>query len=143
MDQVVGLFPIPLMRVPGLLGSPLVRELVAHFSARALQANSGSQGLSHSELLRPADSPLFGETASLVAPKLAEFSVLLFGERLNWAIKEMWVNVLQTGGATKIAQPRQQLYFWRDLFDREPSCGADRVRQIAGWQRFRFSERER
>jgi uncharacterized protein (TIGR02466 family) len=34
----------------------------------------------------------------LITPKLAEFGALLFGERLAWSLKEMWVNVLDTGG---------------------------------------------
>ncbi len=49
-------------------------------------------------MLQPADSPLFVEAASLITPKLVEFGALMFGERLGWSIKEMWVNVLDSGG---------------------------------------------
>jgi uncharacterized protein (TIGR02466 family) len=49
-------------------------------------------------MLRPGDSPLLGEVATLVAPKLVEFGVHLFGERMKWLLKEMWVNVLDSGG---------------------------------------------
>ena len=49
-------------------------------------------------MLRPSDSPLLVEAAALVTPLLAEFGALLFGERLGWSLKEMWVNVLDTGG---------------------------------------------
>ena len=98
MSEVIGLFPTPFMRVPGALGDPLVALLVDHFSGRAVQGNTSSDHLSHTEMLRPGDSPLFVEAAALIKPKLADFGVLMFGERLGWSLKEMWVNVLDTGG---------------------------------------------
>jgi hypothetical protein len=98
MQEVIGLFPTPLMRVPGALGRDLVTGLVAHFSAMAGQANNSSPNLSHTAMLRPGDSPLLVEAAALITPQLAEFGALLFGERMGWSLKEMWVNVSDTGG---------------------------------------------
>jgi uncharacterized protein (TIGR02466 family) len=98
MSQVIGLFPTPFMRVEALLGSGLVSALVDHFGAAATLANARSGLLAHTEILSPADSPHFIEAGRLIVPKLAEFGLLMFGERLNWSIKEMWVNVLQAGG---------------------------------------------
>jgi uncharacterized protein (TIGR02466 family) len=49
-------------------------------------------------MLRPSDSELLIEAAALITPKLSEFGALLFGERMGWSIKEMWVNVLDQGG---------------------------------------------
>src|SRR5450432_489903 len=98
MDEVFGIFPTPFMRAPGTLGEPLVARLVEHFTARATRDNNSSANLSHTEMLRPSDSPLLVEAAALIAPKLVEFGVHLFGERLRWLPKEMWVNVLDTGG---------------------------------------------
>lgn len=98
MDQVFGIFPTPFMRAPGTLGAPLVARLIEHFTAQATRDNNSSTNLSHTEMLRPNDSPLLAEVAALTAPKLVEFGVHLFGERLRWALKEMWVNVLDTGG---------------------------------------------
>ena len=49
-------------------------------------------------MLRPSDSPLLLEAASRLTLLLAEFGAVLFGERLGWSLKEMWVNVLDTGG---------------------------------------------
>jgi uncharacterized protein (TIGR02466 family) len=97
-DEVIGLFPVPLLRVPGALPAPLVNALVDHFSTQALQANNSSDALSHTRMLQPADSPLLVQAAGLVTPKIVDFGRLLFGEALGWAIKEMWVNVLDTGG---------------------------------------------
>lgn len=96
--EVFGLFPTPFMRVPAALSPDLVRGLVEHFSAQADRDNSSSPNLSHTAMLTPADSPLLVNTAQLITPQLAEFGALLFGERLGWSIKEMWVNVLDAGG---------------------------------------------
>ncbi len=97
-DEVLGLFPIPLLRARSALPRTLVEGLVAHFAERAVQDNNSSPNLSHTRMLQPSDSPLLVEAASLVTPRLSEFGALMFGERLPWAIKEMWVNVLDAGG---------------------------------------------
>ncbi len=98
MDEVIGLFPTPFMRVPATLPPELVSRLVEHFSSLALRDNNTSANLSHTEMLRPGDSPYLVEAAALITPKLSEFGALLFGERMGWSIKEMWVNVLDNGG---------------------------------------------
>lgn len=98
MEEVIGLFSTPFMRVPGALGQPLTRALVDHFSGQAVCRNNSSDNLSHTELLRPGDSPLFVEAAAVITPRLAAFGALLFGETIGWSLKEMWVNVLDTGG---------------------------------------------
>src|SRR5215204_3866438 len=98
MQEVVGLFPTPFMRVPGALRSDLVSGLAAHFGPLAGQANNSSSNLVHTSMLKPSDSPLLVDTAALITPLLADFGTLMFGERLGWSLKEMWVNVLNTGG---------------------------------------------
>jgi hypothetical protein len=98
MDEVFGLFPTPVLRAAGTLGARLVDGLVQHFGATALRANPASRDLSHTEMLRPEDSPLLVEAAVLITPKIVDMGALLFGERLEWSIKEMWVNLLDTGG---------------------------------------------
>jgi hypothetical protein len=98
MDEIIGLFPTPFMRAPAVLEHRLVTGLVEHFSSLASRDNNSSSKLSHTEMLRPGDSPLLVETAARVTPKLVDFGALLFGERIGWSVKEMWVNVLDTGG---------------------------------------------
>jgi hypothetical protein len=98
MHEVIPLFPTPFMRVPGVLDGVLVQGLVEHFGAQADRANNASPNLSHTAMLRPGDSPLLLDVAAAVTPQLAEFGLLLFGQRLGWSLKEMWVNVLDTGG---------------------------------------------
>ncbi len=98
MPEVIGLFPTPFLRVPGALGRDLVAGLVGHFTAAAARPNSSSANLSHTTMLRPGDSPLLVEAAARITPLLGDFGTLLLGERLGWSLKEMWVNVLDTGG---------------------------------------------
>ena len=98
MDEVIALFPTPFMRAPSILGAALVKGLIEHFAARATTDNNTSPRLTHTEMLKPGDSPLFVEAAQLITPKLIDFGMQMFGERIGWSLKEMWVNVLDTGG---------------------------------------------
>ena len=98
MDEVLALFPTPFLRARGVLDPALARGLVEHFSAQAQRDNSSSPSLTHTAMLKPGDSPLLVEAAARITPKLAEFGALLFGEALGWGLKEMWVNLLDTGG---------------------------------------------
>ncbi len=98
MDKLFGLFPTPFMRSQAVLGPTLVQGLIDHFANRATTDNNTSPKLSHTEMLAPGDSPLFVEAAQLIAPKLVDFGMQLFGERIGWSLKEMWVNVLESGG---------------------------------------------
>jgi uncharacterized protein (TIGR02466 family) len=98
MDDLFGLFAIPFLRSKGALPRRLVDDLVGHFADRTVHSNDSSDHLSHTQMLRPSDSPLFVEAARLITPRLADFGAQLFGEKLGWALKEMWVNVLETGG---------------------------------------------
>jgi uncharacterized protein (TIGR02466 family) len=98
MLELFDLFPIPVMRSQGQLGNPLVAQLIEHFSGLASRDNNSSSRLSHTEMLRPDDSPLLLEATRLITPQLIEFGAQLFGERLEWVIKELWVNFLETGG---------------------------------------------
>lgn len=96
--EITGLFPTPFMRLPGAVSSELVAALIQHFSAQAMHENNASSHLSHTRMLQPSESPLLVDLAARVTPQLAEFGALMFGERLAWSIKEMWVNVLEAGG---------------------------------------------
>lgn len=98
MDEVFGLFPTPFMRARATLHEALVARLAEHFSSIAKNDNSSSTNLSHTTMLRPQDSPLLAKAAELIAPKLTEYGLHLLGERMRWLMKEMWVNVMDTGG---------------------------------------------
>jgi hypothetical protein len=98
MDEVIGLFPTPFLRAPAALPRPLVQRLIESFAGLAVEGNKSSPRLTHTELLRPQDDPLLMEACERIGPKLIDFGALLFGERLDWSVKEIWVNVLETGG---------------------------------------------
>jgi uncharacterized protein (TIGR02466 family) len=97
-DEVIALFPTPFLRATAALPPALVNALVEHFSQAALQENNASTQLSHTRMLRPSESPLLVAAAELITPKLSAFGALMFGEQMGWSLKEMWVNVLDTGG---------------------------------------------
>jgi uncharacterized protein (TIGR02466 family) len=99
MDQVEPLFPIPLMRCPGLLNPDLVAAALEAIRDARIEKNLRSDQLFHTQVSDPRASELFRQISDLAVPKLVEFGMLLFGERLNWTVKEMWTNVLETGGS--------------------------------------------
>jgi len=73
-------------------------HVVLETSPTCNRANNASPSLAHTTMLRPSDSPLLVESATMITPLLSEFGALIFGERLGWSLKEMWVNVLDAGG---------------------------------------------
>ena len=102
MSEVVGLFPIPILRSEGLLGADLVTKLIQEIMQAGLIANAKSDGLSHSAIMSPRAEGPFAAVAEFVQPKLVEFGSLLFGENLDWSIKEIWANFLETGGQQSV-----------------------------------------
>lgn len=96
--QVIGLFPVPFMRVEKLLPGSLVAALVERAMQQTPVGNARSAALSHSVMQHPAGDALLTSVSEYLTPALVDFGELLFGERMRWRIKEMWLNALQTGG---------------------------------------------
>lgn len=101
-SQVVGLFPTPVMRTERLLDDELVGQLTAEIVGTTTTANAKSDRLSHTEIMSPRSKKTFVRASKLIQPKLVEFGALLFGENLEWSIKEIWVNLLETGGQQQV-----------------------------------------
>jgi uncharacterized protein (TIGR02466 family) len=99
MDQIEALFPIPMMRSPALLPPELNAAAVASIRNSRIESNLRSDQLFHTEVANPLENQLFRQIAELAVPKLVDFGMLLFGERLNWTVKEMWTNMLENGGS--------------------------------------------
>ena len=99
MDEIEGLFPVPLLRARRLLDSGLVAALARQIRDGHTRRNARSTQLSHTEIVSPGANDLYRRLTQVAGPKVVEFGVLLFGEPLRWAIKEMWTNVLETGGS--------------------------------------------
>jgi hypothetical protein len=98
MDQVIGLFPTPLLRHPALLDTALVAGLAGHFAQPAKRGGAGTGSAAQTTRLKPGDHPLIGEVVRLLTPRASELGSLLFGEPLPWMVKELWVSVLEAGG---------------------------------------------
>ncbi|MGF1446726.1 MAG: TIGR02466 family protein [Pikeienuella sp.] len=96
--QVIGLFPTPIMHVPGVIQGFLLGQIVERIRAEHRQTNSADALLSHTTMVSAEGDPLFQQAGQKMLPHISEFGALLFGEQLNWKIKEIWVNVLDTGG---------------------------------------------
>jgi uncharacterized protein (TIGR02466 family) len=96
--QLIGLFPVPFMRVERALGQSSIDPLLARAEAESLSTNAKSTRLSHSAMMAPKEDPLFDELARQLQPHIVQFGATLFGETLDWSIKEMWLNVLEPGG---------------------------------------------
>ena len=102
MDQLFELFPTPFMHCEKLLDERLIDELKRDFVTQANTANSHSMGLVHSQMRRPQSHTLLARTSALIQPKLVEFGSHLFGDRLDWDVKEMWINILEKHGRQTI-----------------------------------------
>ena len=98
MADLIELFPTPLMRFERLVDGAMLQALKARLLADAALQNSQSAQLSHTRILDPAGDELLQQLAQLVTPKVVEFGTHLFGEALEWRVKELWANVLNTGG---------------------------------------------
>lgn len=98
MAQVIGLFPTPVTIVEGLAPPPLREAILAHARRSAMSGNAHDARLAHTEMVRPEENRDFARLAERLAPHLAAYGELLLGERLKWLVKEIWLNVLKTGG---------------------------------------------
>lgn len=99
MDQIEPLFPIPLMRCPGMLSADMVAAAVDAIRNARIEKNLRSDQLFHTQIADPSANKLFQEISDIAVPKLVDFGMLLFGEKLKWTVKEMWTNMLEPGGS--------------------------------------------
>jgi uncharacterized protein (TIGR02466 family) len=133
MDQIEPLFPIPLLRSPGLIPPALLAEAIQHIESAHTEQNLRSDRLFHTDVADPRGHPLFSRISALLEPKLADFGQLLFGERLPWQVKEMWTNVLEPGGSQTLHSHANSfasgvIY----LTDAHPACRTVFVRPPGG-----------
>lgn len=99
MRKVIGLFPTPFMLSTGALDGDLVERLCSRALSSHKDSNAGTDLLSHTEMVEPGQEAIFGEVVAAVLPEVIRFGTLMFGDELDWTIKEMWMNVLEPGGS--------------------------------------------
>jgi uncharacterized protein (TIGR02466 family) len=100
--DITGLFPVPFMTVSGFLDGESVGSLMAEIDSGSTLRNSRSEMLSHTAVLDPSASEAFRGISEDAGDYLARFGSLLFGEELDWFVKEMWMNRLEHGGQQSI-----------------------------------------
>lgn len=97
--NVIGLFPVPFMLVQQALPADVVAALVEVARQETTEQNSRSDRLSHTIVRTPDANEWFTNVDALVHPSLVDLGSLIFGEELQWTIKEMWLNRLLSGGS--------------------------------------------
>lgn len=97
-SRVIGLFPTPLLHARAALDAPSAAALATRFAGQARQDNVHTPRLSHTTILDPQSDAQLAAVVERVAPRLVEFGELMFGQRLDWQLKELWFNVLAPGG---------------------------------------------
>ncbi len=96
--QLYNLFPTPLMRVKAFLSENQIEETVSQSMNSGTVTNAKSQLLSHTQATDPKADRIYQTIADQARDYLRDFGFLLFGENLEWAIKDIWTNVLSGGG---------------------------------------------
>ena len=102
MRQIFELFPTPVAWCSGLVPLSLVDSLSKEFAQAAVQKNNHSSDLRHSAILSTDSSALIGDLKVLLLPEVKSFGAQMFGEELNWFIKELWLNVMEQGGSQSV-----------------------------------------
>lgn len=99
MSKVIGLFPTPLMKTDKFLGADLIASFADNTRALHRDANTATNLLSHTQMIDPQEDSASRRLSEMVLPHLVNFGEILFAEKLQWSVKEMWSNVLETGGS--------------------------------------------
>ncbi|MGF1502331.1 MAG: putative 2OG-Fe(II) oxygenase [Paracoccaceae bacterium] len=102
MEEIVGIFPTPLMIARKAVPGDLVDALVKVYGEMTTGSNVRTAKLAHTPMAPPRVHEAFKRTHAQVAPRVKAYGEALMGETLDWGIKEIWVNRMETGGAQKM-----------------------------------------
>ncbi len=102
MDQIVGIFPTPLMLSRQAIPAELVAALVKQFDETATGPNVRTALLAHTPMTNPRGHENYQAVLRHVSPKMREFGEAMLGEAMGWGIKEIWINKMEQGGAQKM-----------------------------------------
>ncbi len=98
MDEVIPLFPTPVMVCKGVVDPDTLVSFNEDLAGETWFRNKHTDLLTHTEVVNPSSNKMFLKLRKMVLPKITDFGVQMFGEKLNWTVKEMWVNILHPGG---------------------------------------------
>lgn len=99
MSKLIGLFPTPLMKIDRVLDAELIASFTTSAKLLNKEANTATDLLSHTQMMNPQENNYCLRLNALVAPHIVKFGELLFAEKLQWLVKEVWINVLDHGGS--------------------------------------------
>lgn len=99
MAKVIGIFSTPVMKADGFADAELIQGLTDIANTFQLDSNSASDLLTHTEMIAADNEFINGRLKEKAVPHLVNFGELLFAEKLDWTIKESWINVLKRGGS--------------------------------------------
>ncbi|MEL6267294.1 MAG: putative 2OG-Fe(II) oxygenase [Pseudomonadota bacterium] len=102
MDQVIGIFPTPLMLAKGAIPPDLVAALVRQFDETDKGPNVRTTLLSHTPMTNPRAHENYMAVLRHTLPRLSDYGEALMGEKLDWGVKEIWINRMEPGGAQKM-----------------------------------------
>jgi uncharacterized protein (TIGR02466 family) len=102
MEEIVGMFPTPILIGRKVVPEPLVAALRAQFEAAQAGPNVRTALLSHTPVADPRSHENYVAVLRAVSPRLRAYGKALLGEEMGWAIKEIWINRMDTGGAQKM-----------------------------------------
>lgn len=102
MSELISLFPTPLLRVEKMLDETAIASFIRRIKDQRRTQNTKSPALCHTEIVDPRQDETFASLDNVLRDRLAEFGTSLFGEELRWTIKEIWFNVMETGGFQSI-----------------------------------------
>ncbi len=102
MDNIVGIFPTPVMICQSAIPADLVARLVAQFDETASDPNVRTALLAHTPTTSPRSHDNYRAVLGHVAPKLRAYGEALLGEAMGWGVKDIWINRMETGGAQKM-----------------------------------------
>jgi uncharacterized protein (TIGR02466 family) len=97
-NEVFELFPTPFLYCKKVLSTSQCEQLISRYQPSATLVNDHSKELMHTEIVFPEADPFFVEVASQINVQVTDMGQLLFGEKLKWSIKEIWMNFLKPGG---------------------------------------------
>lgn len=98
MRQMFELFPVPVLWCEGLVNATLLAQLQDALAPTALQPNLQSGELVHSHIISSDNSPVLQSLEHRLLPEITHLGDQLFGQSLDWRVKEMWLNVMQQRG---------------------------------------------
>ena len=98
-EKLIGLFPTPFMKIDGFMPAALLDAFSAKAQGLQKHENTATDLLAHTHMINPMEDETCTKLCELVSPHVVRFGEVLFADRLNWCIKEMWLNVLQPGGS--------------------------------------------